>query len=613
MSNFFAELKRRHIYRVAAAYAVVAWLSLQIINNVSPVLDLPAWVARAFLLLLVIGFPITLLAVWARDLAPDDGATGRPGAGRLDWALIGAIVVVIGLMLYQQLTSSPGAAPTQQQQASVAVTTPSQPQPSGISIVVLPFANVSGDASREFFSDGMTDEISGALAKVRDLRVIARSSAFQFKGQNQDVRAVGLAVGASHLIEGSVSQAGNRVRITAQLVRAGDGVQLWSENYDRELTDIFVIQEEIAEAIAGALRAPLGLRQGELLISSRTGDLDSYEQFLRARALLRARSMDEATAILEPLVARDPGYAPAWALLSAAHGLTGFRGTIARIGGPVDEAQRFTLSWLEKSDRTAREAIRLDPRFASGYTRLAVIQQARGKWADAEDLFRRALALDPNDPETLDSYSRGQANVGYLKMALGIRQQLHALEPFVPVFNQATASIMIAGGQNKEAIRLLEAIAPDAALGIRNKMLLAQAYASESRYGEAADTLLAIPQQDQVNRRAIETAASLLRSVATKIPSLDILPELEGELNQLAFVYAYVDAPARALEPIERLVEIGHWGAAILPLWTSEFSSVRKTERFKTLIRSAGLVEYWRARGWPDLCRPMGADDFVCD
>jgi len=253
-----------------------------------------------------------------------------------------------------------------------------------------------------------------------------------------------------------VRQAGNRVRITAQLVRVDDRVQLWSENYDRELTDIFAIQEEIANAITSALRVPLGLKQGAYLVSNRTNDLDSYREFLRARALLRARSTYDATAILGPLVARDPEYAPFWALLSHAYGLVGFRGTLLRIEGPIEEARSFTFAWFDKAEMAAREAIRLDPQDPYGYTRLGAIQSARGKWADADDLFRRALALDPNEPETLDFYSRMLANVGYLQQSLRLGEQLRALEPFVPAFISSTAAHLIASGQNESAIRILE-------------------------------------------------------------------------------------------------------------------------------------------------------------
>ena len=148
---------------------------------------------------------------------------------------------------------------------------------------MLPFANLSGDASQEFFSDGMTDEITSALAKVANLRVVGRTSAFQFKGQNKDLRAIGQALGATYLIDGSVRKAGNRVRITAQLIKADDGIGLWTDNYDRELTDVFAIQEDIATAIAGALRVPLGLQQGERLVSNRTSDVESYQDYLRGQ------------------------------------------------------------------------------------------------------------------------------------------------------------------------------------------------------------------------------------------------------------------------------------------------------------------------------------------
>src|SRR5258706_586236 len=171
MLAFFAELKRRHVYRVAAAYAVVAWVLLQLFNNVEPILKLPDWAGTLVLVLLLGGFPLALLLAWVHQLAPADGAAARGAAGRLDWALMGALVVVIALVSYQQLASSTGARTAQQ--ASVAPA----PNPGTISIAVLPFVNLSSDKEQEFFSDGMTEEITAALAKVPNLRVVARTSA----------------------------------------------------------------------------------------------------------------------------------------------------------------------------------------------------------------------------------------------------------------------------------------------------------------------------------------------------------------------------------------------------------------------------------------------------
>lgn len=207
MPDFFAELKRRHIYRVAAAYAVVAWVLLQLVNNVAPILELPLWVSRAFLLLLVIGFPVALVLAWSIELKAPTPEVAKAHTTPIDFVLAGALVVVIGLVSYQQL--SPGAR-TAQQAAPAA----SQAAKAATAIAVLPFVNFSGDPGQEFFSDGMTEEITAALAQVPGLRVLGRTSAFEFKGQNKDLRTIGQALGATHLIEGSVRKAGNRVRIT---------------------------------------------------------------------------------------------------------------------------------------------------------------------------------------------------------------------------------------------------------------------------------------------------------------------------------------------------------------------------------------------------------------
>src|SRR5882672_1710364 len=268
MANILAEVKRHNIYRVAAAYAVVAWVLGQLVGILMPIFDLPQWIARAFLLFLAFGFPVALVFAWVHQLAPESGAVARTTTGKLDWFLAGALLVVIALLSYQQLAPSLGVRTAQQ--SGLAAARAASVSPAGaISIAVLPFANLSDDKQQEFFSDGMTDEISGALAKIPDLRVVGRSSAFQFKGENKDLRTIGQALGATHLIEGSVRKAGARVRISAQLVQAGNGLQVWSENYDRELTDVFAIQEDIAKAIAMSLRMPLGLKPGETLITSR--------------------------------------------------------------------------------------------------------------------------------------------------------------------------------------------------------------------------------------------------------------------------------------------------------------------------------------------------------
>jgi len=214
----------------------------------------------------------------------------------------------------------------------------------------------------------MTEEITSALANVPNLQVVGRTSAFEFKGQNKDLRAIGQALGATHLIEGSVRKAGDRIRISVQLIRADNGLHLWTENYDRQLTDVFAIQEEIAQAITVSLRVPLGLQRGERLVSNRTKDFDSYQQYLRAKALVRAREIQpitDAAALLEQVVARDPDYAPGWALLALAYALTPSYSP-ANVSGSVDELRRVVDASLPRAEAAAARAIQLDPNLADG-------------------------------------------------------------------------------------------------------------------------------------------------------------------------------------------------------------------------------------------------------
>ena len=503
--------------------------------------------------------------------------------------LAGALIVAMALISYRYFTLS------DTNQAAVAEQKPSALQASTISIAVLPFANLSGDVGQEFFSDGMTEEITAALAKVPNLRVVARTSSFQFKAQNQDLRVVGQALGTNHLIEGSVRRVGDRVRITAQLIKVDDGTHLWSETYDRQLTDIFAIQEDIAQAIAGALRVPLGLQQGDILVASRDIAPESYQQFLLARAIRRNRAgpaqftenrYGGAIAMLEQVVARDPSYAPAWALL-------------ALMSFPSDAA---------KTETAAREAIRLDSRNAVAYVALAQLQNSRRNFVAGEDLYRQALALDTNDPDVLDAFSLRLVYVGRIREALNMRERLRTLEPFVPAYNTQTANLMLMDGQNQAAIAILQALP---AVGPRN-ISLAHAYAAEGRFGEAADTLLAIPLTDRAaSRQSIEDAARLLRNAPTKVAAPEALPVITGQLN---YVYAYVGALDRGLEDPERAIAQGTFLglAQVRHLWSPEYAPLRKTERFKALMRRLGWVDYWRARGWADFCHPVGADDFVC-
>ena len=477
-----------------------------------------------------------------------------------------------------------------------------------VTIAVLPFANLSGDVSQEFFSDGITEEINTALARVAGLSVVARTSAFALKNQGKDARTMGQVLRATHLIEGSVRKAGQRVRITTQLVRANDGIQVWSQSYERDLIDIFSLQEEIARDITSALRVPLELGPGESLINNRRIDPNSYEDYLRGKALWTARgvpagmqdrNITEAASLLEVVVAKNPVYAPAWAFLggtyySLASNSTGM--------GDIADARAVANEFRIKGEAAARRSVQLDPNLGPAYGALAIFAWSRARLLEADELYEKALALDPLEPHSVGAYAIRLASAGRLKKALELAEIALRVDPLYPNLAADTALDRWLNGQNESAIALAKTLRP-----IDRGMLLALIYASMRRYDDAADALLELANGDA--QSDVAHAARLLRMAgATRFPE-EQLPRLPPALSML---YLYLGAPERTLEPYERIVDIGFLFGNRGVVWHADYAPVRKTERFKVLVTRAGLVEYWRVKGWPEHCHPTTTDDFEC-
>jgi TolB-like protein/DNA-binding winged helix-turn-helix (wHTH) protein len=461
-------------------------------------------------------------------------------------------------------------------------------RPAGISVAVLPFVNMSGEANQEFFSDGITEEITAALAKVPGLTVIGRTSAFQFKGENKDMRAIGQALGVSNLIEGSVRKAGNQVRITAQLIKSADGTHLWTESYDRKLTDIFAVQEDIATAIAGALQVPLGLKPGQSLISNRTADTDSYQDYLRAKELYRARgftNFTQAITLLENVIARDPNYAPAWALLANVYVLMP---AYPLVSATFDEAQHLRDVYFPKAEAAARKAVSLDANNADALGALGASLAGRYKFIQAEDTYRQGLRLDPNNLIILNYLAHGLSGSGRLKESLAIWQKLNKLDPLDRRLKLNLARILALDGQYDAAVAIYMKLG-------NADVDLATVYAAQGRFQEAADQLLRVP-TGTFPVGMVESASRLLRSAPVQVPSPEDLPALTPPLQ---FVYLYVGGSSRA-------IHIGE------PYWYPAGATLRNSQNGKAYEREHGFLDYWRARGWPDLCHPVGADDYAC-
>ena len=304
------------------------------------------------------------------------------------------------------------------------------------SIAVLPFVNMSSDQENAYFVDGLTEEILNRVAQIKALKVPGRTSSFALKGKSTDLRQIGAALGVAHALEGSVRKSGERLRITAQLVRTSDGYHLWSQVYDRKLDDVFAIQEEIARAIAQALSVQLKLG-GEGKHERPTQDMDAYGDYLEARALITQRNADNlrrATTLLEAAVQRDPGFAKAWAALAQARAL-GFYYLVV----PMQQS-------LEGAESAARKALTIDDSLGVAHSALADVLRDRYDWLGAEAEYRRALELSPGEAETHNQYSQMLLKVGHLDAALEHAKRACELDPLAWVPPSIAALIQLSRG-----------------------------------------------------------------------------------------------------------------------------------------------------------------------
>src|SRR4026209_653619 len=314
--SFFTELKRRNVIRAAVLYGGAAWALAQGIAQLGPSLGMPEWGTRWFLVAACIGFPFWLAFAWFYEWTPEgfkrehevedhESITHHTGR-KLDFAIIGVLSLAVVLLLTDRFVLRHGL--------NQPATVPEH------SIAVLPFVNMSSDPGNEYFSDGLSEELLNLLAKLPELRVIGRTSSFQFKGKNEDLRVIGEKLNVAHVLEGSVRKSGNKVRITAQLIKAADGYHLWSETYDRTLDDIFVVQDDIAGEVVKALK--LTLLDPTPVPRSKPVDSEAYNLALQGRFFFEQRgrnNLERAVEYFRRSLERDPGYAPAWAGLTQAY------------------------------------------------------------------------------------------------------------------------------------------------------------------------------------------------------------------------------------------------------------------------------------------------------
>jgi serine/threonine-protein kinase len=445
MDNFFAELKRRNVYKVAVAYAVIGWLIAQIATQIFPFLEIPNWVVRLVIVVVAIGFPIALVIAWAFEATPEgikrtevaDAMPAAPGQKKHAWIYVVVIGAAICIALFfvgrYTAQNNAGAARTELPAKSIAV---------------LPFDNLSRDPDNAYFAEGVQDEILTRLAKVADLKVISRTSTQRFKAAPSDLREIAKQLGVMNILEGSVQKSNDQVRVNVQLINALNDAHLWAEIYDRKLTDIFAVESDIAKTIADTLQAKLTGSEKAMIAAQPTADTTAYELYHKARSFWEKRSGDnipKAITLFQQAVAADPNYALAYAGLANAYALLPFYTSTRRTDA------------IPKAKEAALKALQLNSKVAEAHAALGKIMFfGTGDLTGAAREYRRAIELNPNYATAHQWLGNDSlAGLGQFDQAIAEGRRAVDLDPLSPVINTDLGITLYLARRYNEAVAQL--------------------------------------------------------------------------------------------------------------------------------------------------------------
>ena len=600
--TFFAELKRRNVIRLAGLYLVGAWLLTQVASTVLPMFGAPDWLPRSVVILLAIGFIPALIFSWIFEITPEglkrdeevplEQSIAPQTARRMDRMIIVVLLVAVSYFacdkfVLNQRREAPGSAAN------------AKALPNERSVAVLAFDNLSDDKGSEYFSDGISEELLTVLQKIPGLHVAARTSAFSFKGKNATAQEIGEKLGVARLVEGSVRKAGNVVRIAARLTQARTGEEIWSENFTRDLKDVFAVQTELAQTIVGQLKGQLtggtanpttkAEIQAEVRAAEKGGtkNVEAHESYLQGRFFLNRHSekeVDQARAAFERAGQLDPQFALAWAGLAQTHiwdcnygtegGQKGFNAHLAAAREAVERAlaiepdlpealypravieTNFDYNWNGAAE-TLRRALVLAPQDSALLMEAGNLAQARGDLAQAVDLIRRAVALDPVNAQARAFLANALATAGKQEQARAEYTRVIELNPSAPNSQAAIGLTYVAEGKFEKAAEVAQ---KDAAEWARLLTL------SCARWGQKR-----IPESD-----------AALRDLIAK----------NGEVAayQIAEVYGYRNDKDHAFEWLERARRQRDAGLAALRADTL-LPNLHDDSRWDALLRKMGLAD----------------------
>ena len=599
--KFLGELKRRNVFRIGMAYIVAGWVLIQIGYIIAQNYAAPAWVMGVFITLLIAGLPIALYFSWSfaittdgirkeSDLERVDFLTRTTGH-KLDYITMALLAVVVGMVALERYMPLPDRSELTSETA-LPVTEP-EPEPviEENSIAVLPFTNMSADANQEYFSDGLSEELLNVLTQVEGLNVASRTSSFAYKNDSRNIRQIARTLRVANILEGSVRKVGDRLRITAQLIDTSNDRHLWSDSYDRDMDDIFQIQDEIANAIVSALTTELGVGLQAVVVDTVTSNLDAYDLYLKARELFIAReNLPTSWQLLEQATSMDPQFARAWEALAAVR----FVATSWLSGDGIDHSSLALAA--------AHRALEIDPGLSMAYAVIGMEHETTGEgFAGAIENLDIAIKNDPKNATAWLWRGITFKDMGYIEQARTDFEQCLNVDAGYLICSQYLASSLLAAGKIEAAIRQFEStfeynfhstdesfVSYYVRTGQRNMAFLVAALALRKQFAPVRDWIEAIenPLEDHTARveRFNEWGAAY---------NIDVC-----DMNEVAV----------ALRQDQCLPTLANAGL----IWHPDAAYYRKTSSFKDFVNTH-LMEYWQQNGFPSQCRALDGGDFECD
>jgi TolB-like protein/Flp pilus assembly protein TadD len=625
--SFFAELKRRNVVRVGVAYVVIGWALAQVAELAFDAFGSPDWVLKSFLFVLLLGLPLALFFAWAFEMTPEgvkrekdvdrsQSITTQTGR-KLDFIIIAVLAIGIGLLLADRFMSGEQSDPVDSVASTSAagVSADTEIVATGQSIAVLPFVNMSDD--KDYFADGLSEELLNLLAKIPDLKVAGRTSSFVFKNQTEDLRAIGEALGVATVLEGSVRRSGDRLRITAQLIKVDDGFHLWSETYDRQMADIFDIQDDVANAIVQALRLQLAPRTDRP-----TNNPDAYALYLEALPYVAANDdldiLNIVPALLDEAIALDPTFAKAYELKSLTYWATS--------GDLMEAAAGQALTYA-----AATAAIELDPTLTLADLLAGDSQPDARSWKSSIDAVQDALDAAPDNYNFLRMQCYNLFATGYYEESLDCAQRMVEVEPLSSLGYFRRGLALSALNRREEARDSLKRAA-DLEGGDYFKWGIALEYVATDDFDAAITTLEQLTDPGASWRpdeaRKILTAVKDGKNVTSTIDAL-----AKDERNNLDSAFASSDSNANAPNQADYwYMALGYndeyWQKIIdirereNSLWSNteyllQFGLSYSTSGFTAhpmyleYAKREGLTALWDERGAPDHCN-KNSGEWVC-